>query len=284
MGVVFALCRTVHFASEMLLFGAGAFRIALPPRLRSGDETFRRLFTVSAWVSLVTAVLWFFLTAANMAGTPAAITDLKTLHLVLLYTDFGTLWIWHLAIAIILVAVTMFVRRLGLLLVFLSALLLASLALTGHAAIGTGWQRMAHRIADAVHLLSAGIWLGGLVALLAILRSSTHDAALSALNRFSIVAAPAVLLVLVAGALNAVFIVADWNAFLASRYGILLLAKMTFAATMAVLALLNRMALMPRLAAGDRVSAQRMRLSVIGEIVLGAAVLTIVGVLGLTSP
>lgn len=268
----------------MLLFGAGAFRIALPQRLRSGDETFRLPFAVAAWVSLVTAVLWFFLTAENMAGTPAAITDLRTLHLVLLYTDFGALWIWRLAIAVILVAATMFVRRQGLLPVFLSALLLTSLAFTGHAAVGAGWQGTAHRIADAVHLLSAGIWLGGLVALLMILRSDAHDVMLVALHRFSVVAAPAVFLVLVAGALNAVFIVPDWNVFLASRYGILLLSKMTLAATMVALALLNRLVLMPRLATGDAVSARRMRLSVIGEIVLGAAVLTIVGVLGLTPP
>src|SRR6202021_3025510 len=44
----------------------------------------------------------------------------------------------------------------------LAALPLASLGLTGHAAMQTGWLGALHRGNDALHLLCGGAWIGGL--------------------------------------------------------------------------------------------------------------------------
>ena len=44
-----------------------------------------------------------------------------------------------------------------------SGALLASLGLVGHAAMQTGAEGVLHRMNHAVHLLTAGAWLGGLI-------------------------------------------------------------------------------------------------------------------------
>lgn len=284
MDVTLALCRAVHDASAIFLFGASAFAMALPQDACPAEGTLRPLYAIAAVTALVTSVLWFFLTAASMAGVSVAALGMKTLHLVLFYTDFGALWIWRLAAAFAL-AVWIFVApRRGRGFAFLAAIFLASLAFTGHAAVDTGWAGFAHRAADIVHLLSIGLWLGGLVMLMIVLRGAAHDAALAALRRFAVVAAPAVALVLMTGTVNALFVVSRWSEFFVSRYGLLLLGKLALAAAMIALALLNRLILLPRMTGGDVAAAQEMRASVMGEIVLGAAVLAIVGVLGITQP
>ena len=45
----------------------------------------------------------------------------------------------------------------------MSAALLASLGLVGHAAMQTGVEGVRHRANHAVHLLTTGAWIGGLV-------------------------------------------------------------------------------------------------------------------------
>lgn len=284
MDTALALCRALHFASAMLLFGASAFRAVRPPVLAAAEVQWHPLFVAASLTALATAVLWFLLVAANMADAPAAMADPQTLRLVLLHTGFGALWIWRLVITVVLVAVSLFARRASALFAILSALLLSSLALTGHAAIGGGWSGFAHRAADATHLLGAGIWLGGLVAVLVILNSSARNVSLHALRRFSDIATPAVALVLATGMINAFFIVPDWRACLASRYGGLLLAKIALAAIMVALALVNRLILTPPLAGGEAAAGRRIVQSVMGELVLGALVLLIAGFLGLTPP
>ena len=82
-----------------------------------------------------------------------------------------------------------------------SGLLLAALALTGHAVMQDGWLGAAHRLNDAVHVLSASAWLGALVPLLLILKrlgaSGEHRETIDALMRFSIAGQIVVALVVV---------------------------------------------------------------------------------------
>ena len=79
-------------------------------------------------------------------------------------TAFGHAWALHLILAAALVAVIGFgPRARWAATTIVSAALLASLGLVGHAAMQTGAEGVAHRANHAVHLLTAGAWIGGLV-------------------------------------------------------------------------------------------------------------------------
>jgi len=282
MEAALALIRFMHFASALFLFGAGALRLALPAIPPAADARLKKLLVVAAFVAPATAILWFVLTVAQMAGAPAAMGDPAILQLVLFHTAFGTLWSGRLILAAVLATLALFVRRFRISFVIVSALFAASLALTGHAAGDAGWPGLVHAIADAVHLLCAGIWLGGLCELLIVLRAAPSMAG-SVLRRFSALAIPAVALVVISGAANALAIVPDWAAFAGSRYGVLLIVKVVLAAAMVGLALLNRLVFAPRFECSS-VAARNLRRSIAAEIVFGAIVLAIVGLLGLTAP
>ena len=286
MNAALALIRAAHFASAMLVFGVSAYRYTQPRAgIVPGSDSKLQPFVVAAMlVALVTQALWFGFVAAAMAGRSAAVLNPAVLHLVLFFTDFGVLWIWRFAFAVLLGAAVFFARPGNPAALLLSAVFLASLSLTGHAAAGSGAVGALRGIADATHLLGGGIWLGGLIALSFDLKFGARDATMQTLRRFSAIAVPAVALVFVTGALNAFFTVPDWAALPGSRYGALLFAKLGFAAVMLVLALFNRLVLMPRLGAGDVRSARRIQISVAGELASAAAVLLIVGVLGISPP
>ena len=106
-----------------------------------------------------------FAVTANIAGSPAAALDPRTITKVLFNTSFGRVWCWRLLFAFILIGVCLAPlgrRRIGHL---VALLLLVSLGWVGHAVEGQGVARLAHQINQMVHLLAAGLWLGGLVPL-----------------------------------------------------------------------------------------------------------------------
>jgi putative copper export protein len=57
----------------------------------------------------------------------------------------------------------------------LSAIELAMIAGAGHAAAETGWPGYLHIFGDGVHLLAAGAWVGGLLALALLFAAARRD-------------------------------------------------------------------------------------------------------------
>ena len=161
-----ALCRFAHFMSAMLAFGASAYLwLYAPDNLRRAlSPAIRRLTIAASLVALVSAIAWLSLQAASMADDWSAATDPDMIAAVLADTSFGNVWISRLALAAALVLVAAFAPRGSwATITFLSALVLGSLALVGHAAMQTGAEGVLHRANHAAHLLTAGAWLGGLV-------------------------------------------------------------------------------------------------------------------------
>src|SRR6266436_1683940 len=106
-----------------------------------------------------------------MLLSAAGVADREVLWTVLNETTFGSVWMARMLLAVIILGV-MAVRPFwtaiagrDLITACLAAVLLASLAGTGHAQIEEGWMSLVHVGADAAHLLAAGAWLGGLVPL-----------------------------------------------------------------------------------------------------------------------
>jgi copper transport protein len=158
----------------------------------------------------------------------------------------------------------------------LSAALLIQLA-SGHTRTkDPTWLMMS---ADAVHLLSGAIWLGGIVLLVAGLTGrwrgdafGTADRSAIAVSRFSAVAAYIAALVVVSGGAMAIIILRSWNALVDTHYGITLLLKIGFVALITVLAAVNRFVLIPRIRQTPSGTMLLLKRLVIGELVLLLAI------------
>jgi putative copper resistance protein D len=166
-------------------------------------------------------------------------------------------------------------------------LLIASLPISGHAAMNTGDLRLLHRGSDLIHILAGGFWLGGLVPFLFILPRLRHDRyrseAAKALIAFSRAGHVAVTLVILTGAANTWLIVKglplDWS----FTYQLLLSLKAGLVATMMTIAIINRYVFVPFL--GRRRDAlTALAIGSVTEIVIGLAAVGAVACFGLLEP
>jgi copper resistance protein D len=223
-----------------------------------------------------------------MAGSPAAAVDFAAVSAVLLETRFGRVWCWHLLLAAILVLACLGRQPSRPVILILSLGLLASQAWVGHAAMGQGAARIAHELNQTVHLLAAGVWLGGLAPLAWVLRQARRlpgeiSLVRVALRNFSHMGYAAVALLALTGAINTLLLVGGLGAMFGTSYGRLLAGKILLFLAMAVVALINRFRLAPRIS-GDSGALGTLGRSVALEQSLGVGVLAIVSVLGTWPP
>jgi len=301
---VLIVSRLLQFAAVILVFGCGAFRLyglggdtatTFAGVLTIFDAWFWRVTIAGAIVVLLSALSLMLATTANMAGSGAAALDPDTISKVMLGTSFGRVWRWHLFFAFLLIGACPVPRvswRMPAILV-LSLLLLLSLGWVGHAVEGQGPGRLIHPINQMVHLLGAGLWLGGLVPLAWLLgraRSPSGEAwilaARDVVPRFSQMGYAAVALLAATGLLNTLLLVGSPGALVGTPYGRLLALKILLFLAMVAVALFNRFRLLPRLRLETQVSAATAALarSVLCEQGLGLAILAVVSVLGTWPP
>ena len=272
--------RFVHFSALLLLFGW-----SLHP-LYAGGGAPRRPLAILAALALVSGAAWFLLTAAAMAGAAAAAFDPATLSAVVRQTDFGPLWLARLLIiglSLAIVTAPMRNPRAAWAPMLAAGLALASLAGTGHARITGGAAGALHVASDAVHLLAAGAWLGGLAALIVATRAAFEA---EFLRRFSGMGYVAVAALVATGLVNSWLLVGAPSALVTSAYGRWLGLKLALFAAMAGLAALNRWRLTPALAAdpADARALAELRRNVIAEQLIGLAVVAVVSLLGTLAP
>jgi len=313
--------RFVHLGALTLLIGVFAFLLLVArPAFRRADasrtpdfERFDRLLLALAEGSLLiafaSALAWLGLQAATASGRPLgeALT-IETIGSVLTGTNFGRVWEVRLALIALLAFFLFFrereqddrdwiaVRLQG---VLLAGGLAAALAWAGHAAATEGSARLPHLAADAVHLLAAGVWLGGLCPLALLLRwarrspdASSTAVAQEATRRFSLLGLISVPVLALTGTVNGWILVGGIPPLIGTPYGRLLLVKFGLLLPLVGIAAFNLLRLKPALlappdgeAAGSRGPVlQRLTRNAIAEASLGAAILLIVGALGVTPP
>jgi putative copper resistance protein D len=264
------------------------------PVRRTLDLTLARTMTASAVIVLFTALAMVPCVAAEMAAMSSAAIDPLILRVVLLATEFGHAWCWHVGFAVALLLLCMLPQWLWQTATTMTAALLTlvSLGWVGHATMDMGGVAV-HEVNQMVHLTAAGIWLGGLVPLGILLRRAARSGgddyiplAGAALPHFSQMGYIAVGLVVLTGLVNGIFLVGSVKALLTTPYGQLLLVKVSLFATMVGVALLNRFRLMPSLrqAASTMASLRALCRSVFIEQALGLLILAVVAVLGTWEP
>jgi putative copper export protein/mono/diheme cytochrome c family protein/peroxiredoxin len=313
--------RFIHLASVLLLVGIFGFDLlvgrpalqAAGAKISADLQSFSKSrFRMARWGLLLaasTAILGLFIKIATAAGLPLAESfNPSTVITFLIETQFGTVWLVRMVL-LCLLAVMMAARFLGrfksdsvsvrIAEFVLSAMLLMALAGAGHASAAEGATLLAQIGVDALHLLAAGVWLGGLILLVMFLTrvKATHGpstlvVAQQATARFSRVGFVSVTVLILTGLFNSWYLVGGIPPLLGTNYGYLLLAKLGILIPLMGLASRNRWRLKPRLSdLANQNDLEKMpellaqlRRNVIAEVSLGAAILVIVAIMGITPP
>jgi putative copper resistance protein D len=98
--------RLLHYLAVLVFFGAALF----PFYAYGSSETphqplissLRRVVATAAFIAVVSAGLWLVLTVATMAGTLSEALVPATLLSVINDTSFGRIWVWRLALSLLL--------------------------------------------------------------------------------------------------------------------------------------------------------------------------------------
>jgi putative copper resistance protein D len=247
---------------------------------------FPRALRWSGIIVLVSSWAVLLMMAAAMGGSLNSAFDLQILNAAVSGTVFGRVWIVRILLAVVLMALMVRPRPArDKPMLILSGLFLASIALTGHSAMPGGAPGIMHRVADAAHLIAAGWWIGGLLALVLAARRLGPEAA-AVLHRFSGVGYAAVATIVFTGLFKTAILVATLNGADSTAYGLTLLLKVGLFAAMGALALSNRFWITPGLdRGGDRGPwLKRLQWQVGAEFALGLGVMAVVGALGAMSP
>jgi copper resistance protein D len=299
--------RAVHFAATATVTGTLVFEaVVANPALRSEQavqKPFRMRTLRVAWIGLAVTLLsgltWLLLLTMSLSGErPGEAVMSGALRDVLNLTQFGLVSQIRSALAIVLAICLAFERSalwrwLGL---GAAVGLMASIAWTGHAASTPGATGNLHLVADALHVLAAAAWIGGLVSLVLLLAAISRipplpGAALAqdAARRFSTLGIISVAILILSGIVNAWILVGSFHALLVTEYGQILILKIVIFASMLGFAAVNRVWLTPRLAlpsgdAGQSEALRQLKRNTAIEIALGFTIFVVVGMLGTQHP
>jgi copper resistance protein D len=313
--------RFLHLASVLLLVGSFSFELLVSRpafktaraqtslHCRSFYKAQFQITRLSLLLAIGTAILGLFIKIASATGLSLSESfDLGAIMNVLMGTRFGIVWLFRMALFFLL-AVAMSAAFcdwlksdsawLWIAELVLSAALLMTMAAAGHASAAEGVTLFIQLAMDGIHLLAAGMWLGGLIPLAMLLgwakstrESSTLLIAQEATARFSRLGFVSVVVLLATGLFNAWYLVGGIPPLLGTDYGYLLIAKLGILIPLMGLASRNRWRLKPRLSdlanhndlGNIPILLAQLRRSVIAEVSLGAAILLIVGMMSITPP
>lgn len=277
--------RFALYVDVLLLFGLALFA------LYSADSAlrFRPMLRGMALIAAFLSVAGLLLMTSAMSGETAIAALWPHLQIIWRETDVGLAW------TIRMIALTVLLIRPGAWLASISGgVALASLAWSGHGAMDEGALRFWHFLSDILHLLTAGAWLGAMLALLLMARGRVDAPRLrlliAAVKRFEWVGAAIVLTLTITGVMNYLFIVGPkLNDVFLGTYGVLLTIKVLLFALMLLLAALNRFHLGPALKqalrdADPTLAVNALRRSVSLELALALLIVALVAWLGTLSP
>ena len=224
--------RFVHLASVLLLVGSFSFELLVSrPAFKNAfldfPSFYRALLSIarlSLLLAIGTAIFGLFIKIADATGLPLAESiDLGTIINVLTETRFGVVWLVRMALFCLLALVlsgeffgwfksdSVWLRVAEFV---LSATLLMAMTAAGHASAAEGMTLFIQLAMDGLHLLAAGVWLGGLIPLAMLLswakstrEPSTLIIAQEATARFSRLGFTSVAVLLVTGFFNAWYLV-----------------------------------------------------------------------------
>ena len=261
------LIRWIDFVALATLIGALAIALLVaapgdtePALIVSTERRLLKLALAATVLALMTSLGGVLIQALTLSSGSARLSVVDAAVQLLTQTSYGSRWLMREGWSITLLFLIVWQRRqptvsrlaLSATLPLLFALAVLQ-AMNGHAASfnDTSNARIA---AAALHLLGAGVWVGGLIALataiVPLLRRGSVESALarSILRRFGLVAAASLGLLLVTGLYNSGQQVASVDALLFTFYGQSLLLKIVLILCVGAIGLINSSLLHPDVA------------------------------------
>lgn len=290
---VLVLLRGCDLLALASLFGTlVSLALVAPAGLREADTAAApargRLVSLarrSDAVALLVGAVWTVLQAATIAGSTSLGGALAALVTVLYDTRFG-----HLQMLCLTLLIALFPLlggrqwRLG------AALALAGTALgmqggVGHAGATGGATGIGLILSEALHLLAAGAWLGGLVPLFLLIRSLPPHAASVVCHSFSTLGLSAVLLIIGTAFVQYWQWIGDLGGLFGTQYGRIALVKLGLFFLLLLFAGINRFVLTERLLVdGDTLSRSLLRASIVVEAILGGLIILVAAFLASGTP
>jgi putative copper export protein/mono/diheme cytochrome c family protein len=296
-GILLTALRGLHMAAALSLFGVTVFSAAVAPAAltvepEAGSALRRRLFGLSL-ISLVLALLfgfgWFVAESAAISGAGTLASTLSAMPIVALDTRFGQSALVRLGL---LLAVLPLLTRPGhgpgwriVAAAVLSGLALVLQGWMGHAGAAGGAEGIGLLCSEALHLLAAGAWLGGLLPLLLCLSLLRPPALRAVLERFSPIGIGAVAAIAGTAVPQGLALIGTLPSLVGTAYGRAALVKLTLFLLALALAARNRLTLTDRMAGPDPEAARRaLRRSIGGEAVIGLTIIAAAGFMASSVP
>lgn len=288
------------FAIEGLLLGVplfGLYALRAPER---SQLPFRAWLILLGLGAVALNILGFALLVATMSGTSIDAIDPDFARSILLTAPVGWAFVLRLTVTVLALGLAMLAlaSRTSMLasVTAFSSVALASLAWNGHGVATEGALAWPHLIADIVHLLAAGVWLGAIACLLYMVvrpKASLADLIIAqrCLKGFGVVGSIVVALLIVTGMINGFAILGDQSLGpgIGSTYIVLMGSKLALFALMLALAALHRFRLVPAVEratdhADKAMVIRRIRSSMLVELAAAVVILGLVAWLGTLEP
>jgi copper transport protein len=235
----------------------------------------------AAGLLVVDSLAWIALTGAKAAGFGLDAVFRWAPARDVLETGFGRVWLIRVLLALALATLAILAARSRsdrwlVPVVFLASAIAVTPALSGHARV----EGPLAVVSDAIHVVAAGVWVGGLAFLALMLVEAGGDRwslASRIVPRFSTLAVVSVIALVTAGVVSGFLEVRSWQALWHTTYGQLLLVKVALLVPLLVLGTFNNRVSVPRLRSAEAGPQTRRRFagSVAAELAL---MIVVVGV------
>jgi copper transport protein len=260
-GATWGVVRGLVFAGLAILIGGAAFAAFVAPRARA-SKLARRLVAGGWILTFVATIAGLLLYGPYVSGLGLGEAFSTSLLDQTLGERFGQIWLLRVVVLLAVIPVLLRLFRPAAttpdpeaepstdgpdvlpqwwlpLAALLGVALAATPGLAGHAISGD-WVSVAV-VADTLHVLAMGVWLGGLLLLVAVtLRSGVVEQLREAVPRFSRVALACVLVLVATGAFQTWRQVGSLDALRSTDYGRILAVKLVVFAAMIVFAAFSR--------------------------------------------
>lgn len=299
-GVRFAL-----YVNLMLLFGLplfGLYSLDATERQQDAVFPFRSFIVCLSVLGVVLSLLSITAMTASMMGVQLNAVDTASIQTMIVDTPMGIAWgVRVMALIALLFGVVLSNAKSVFTLALISlgsGIALASLAWTGHGAAGEGTVGSVQLIADIIHLLAVGVWLGALLIFTFILVRAGKTPSESYLKMghrllkgFSTIGTVIVTLIIASGLVNSWMLVGPKNLMTlqSTLYGKLLIAKLLLFCVMLALAAANRFTLTPALeralqSTTPTLAVTKLQKSLVVELTLIVSILGLVAWIGTYQP
>jgi copper transport protein len=276
--------RWLYFLGLAVLVGGLGFRMLvlggrMPPR---ASQRFYLFTGIGAVVTLNIGIAAFILRAEDALQLPFGrllYGDLSPIASTRFGTAFIAMTLGYAFVAALLFLAWLTDRVVLLWPAFLIGLGFASgLSLSGHSAAdaGSSWKS---ELADWAHLSAASLWIGGLIQLVAVVWPLMPDARRAAFLGFSRLATVCIAVLLAAGIYLAILRLPQLHDLWTTGYGKVLLVKIGLVALALAWGGLHKVLAVPAVARGETGLLPRLRGSLLGESMVGMAVLLAAAVL-----